>query len=144
MSSDPIVDGPRPPHSPPAPPAQRIHNLIPFVHVEDVQRSIDFYAHFGLMVTSIKNYRGTPAWASLRSDEAELMVCTDGDPIDPGGQGILFYLYSADIEALRAQLLEAGIETGEIEDGPAGREMSVADPDGYVLNVAQGDSDKAH
>jgi predicted enzyme related to lactoylglutathione lyase len=144
MSHEPIVDGPRPPHSAPAPPAQRIHGLIPFVHVEDVQRSIDFYAHLGLMLTSVKNYRGTPAWAALSSDDAELMVSTDGDAVDPAGQGILFYLYSADIEALREQLLDAGIDAGELEDGPAGREMRLLDPDGYVLMIAQGDAHTDH
>ncbi|HLW96967.1 MAG TPA: VOC family protein [Solirubrobacteraceae bacterium] len=144
MSTEPIVDGPRPPHSTPVAPAQRIHSLIPFVHVEDVQRSIDFYAHLGLMLTSVKNYRGTPAWAALSSHDAELMVCTDGDSVDPAGQGILFYLYSADIEALREQLLDAGIDAGMIEDGPAGREMRLVDPDGYVLMIAQGDEAVAH
>ncbi|HEX4034741.1 MAG TPA: hypothetical protein VHX66_09875 [Solirubrobacteraceae bacterium] len=113
MSSEPIVDGPRQPHSAPAPPPQRVHNLIPFVHAEDVQRSIDFYAHLGLVLTSVKDYRGMPACAALRSDRAELMVSTDGDPIDPAAQGVLFYRYSADIEALRVQLLDAGIEAGE-------------------------------
>ena len=91
------------------------------------------------MLVSIKKYRGTPAWAALRSDRAELMVCTDGDPVDSAGQGILFYLYSADLEALRSQLLDAGIDADEVEDGPAGRAMRVIDPDGYVLKVAQSD-----
>ncbi len=67
------------------------------------------------------------------------MVCTDGDPIDPAGQGVLFYLYSRDLAALRAQLLSAGIDAGEILDGTPGplRQMRVLDPDGYVLVVAE-------
>lgn len=66
------------------------------------------------------------------------MVTLDGDPIDPAGQGVLFYLYSHDLPALRAQLLAAGIQPGEIEDGTPGRrqEMRLNDPDGYVLIVA--------
>ena len=36
------------------------------------------------------------------------MVTTDGDPIDPAGQGVLFYLYSHDLPALRQQLLASG------------------------------------
>jgi hypothetical protein len=78
-------------------------------------------------------------WAALRSEGAELMVSTDGDPIDPGGQGVLFYLYSPNLAALREQLLADGIDAGEIVDGTPGprQELRLADPDGYVLMVAQ-------
>jgi len=67
------------------------------------------------------------------------MVSTDGDPIDPAGQGVLFYLYSSDLAAQREQLLGAGIDAGEIEDGTPGphQQMQLTDPDGYVLMVAQ-------
>jgi hypothetical protein len=67
------------------------------------------------------------------------MLTLDGDPIQPAGQGVLFYLYSPDLAGLRARLLAAGIEAGEIEDGRPGpsEEMRVVDPDGYVLMVAQ-------
>jgi hypothetical protein len=58
-------------------------------------------------------------------------------------QGVLFYLYSSNLAALRDQLLVAGIEAGEIEDGSPGprQEMRVVDPDGYVLMVAQIEGD---
>ncbi len=67
------------------------------------------------------------------------MVSTDGDSVDPAGQGILFYLYSKDLGALRQQLLAAGIHVGEIEDGTPGprHQMGLNDPDGYELMVAQ-------
>ncbi len=67
------------------------------------------------------------------------MVSTDGDPIDPAGQGILFYLYADGLAGLRGQLLANGVEAGEIEDGSPGprREMRVIDPAGYVLMIAQ-------
>jgi hypothetical protein len=74
----------------PPPPEHRASGLIPFVHVEDVQRSIDFYHHLGLTLDSVYKYKGTPVWAELESEGARLMVSTDGDPIDPAGQGILF------------------------------------------------------
>jgi hypothetical protein len=45
------------------------------------------------------------------------MVSTDGDSIDPAGQGVLFYLYSSNLAALPDQLLAEGIEVGEIFDG---------------------------
>ena len=137
--SEPRIEGPGPPASTPSPPEQRVSGLEPFVHVEDVQRSIDFYYHLGFTVESVYKYRGTPVWADLHSDSAGLMVTTDGDPIDPAGQGVLFYLYSHDLAALRQQLLVSEIEVGEIEDGSPGpsEQMQLTDPDGYVLMVAQ-------
>ena len=141
MSSNPILEGPGPPDSVPEPPAQRINRLTPFVHVEDVARSIAFYHHLGLTLASVYKYRGTPVWASLQSGQAELMVSTDGDPIDLSGEGVLFYLYSDDLRTLREQLLAAGIAAGEIEDGTPGptQQMQITDPDGYELMVAQTD-----
>jgi hypothetical protein len=136
---EPLLDGPRAPDSVPRPPEQRVSGLIPFVHVEDVARSIDFYYHLGFIVDSIYKYRGTPVWAALRSEDAELMVSTDGDSIDPADQGVLFYLYSNDLAALRGQLLAARLDVGEIDDGTPGprEQMRLRDPDGYVLMVAQ-------
>ena len=139
MSDNPLIDGPRPPHTVPNPPDQCVSRLVPFVHVEDVEHAIAFYQHLGFLVASIYKYRERAGWAALESDEAKLMVSTDGDPIDPAGQGVLFYLYSNDLAALRAQLLANGIEAGDIEDGTPGprHEMRVTDPDGYVLMIAQ-------
>jgi len=137
--SQPLIEGPGPPESVPSPPKQRVTGLVPFVHVDDVERSIAFYYHLGFIVASVYEYRGTPVWAALRSEGAELMVSTDGDPIDPAGQGVLFYLYSENLAALREQLLSGGIHVGEIVDGAPGprQEMRLTDPDGYVLMVAQ-------
>jgi hypothetical protein len=137
--SQPLIEGPGPPESVPSPPKQRVSGLVPFVHVEDVERSIAFYYHLGFIVASIYTYRGTSVWAELRSEGAELMVSTDGDSVDSAGQGVLFYLYSDDLAALRKQLLAEGIHVGEIVDGTPGppQEMRLTDPDGYVLMVAQ-------
>jgi hypothetical protein len=66
-------------------------------------------------------------------------MITKGDPIDQADQGVLFYLYSDDLAALREQLFAGGVDAGEIEDGTPGpkEQMRVTDPDGYVLMVAQ-------
>jgi hypothetical protein len=49
------------------------------------------------------------------------------------------YLYAEDLDALREQLLHAGIDAGAIVDGSPGpeREMRVSDPDGWCLMVAE-------
>jgi hypothetical protein len=134
-----VTDGPRPPDSVVAAPEQRVDRLVPFVHVEDMERSIGFYHHLGFTVASVYKYKGRPVWAALTSEAAELMVSTDGETIDPAGQGVLFYLYSPDLVALREQLLAGGVDAGEILDGTPGpwQEMRVTDPDGYVLMVAR-------
>jgi hypothetical protein len=53
--SEPILEGPGPPDSVPEPPEHRVSGLIPFVHVEDVQRSIDYYHHLGFTLASVYN-----------------------------------------------------------------------------------------
>jgi catechol 2,3-dioxygenase-like lactoylglutathione lyase family enzyme len=137
--SQQLTDGPQPPKWVVVPPEQRVSRLVPFVHVEDVERSIAFYHQLGFTVASVYKYKGRPVWATLRSEEAELMVSTDGDSIDPASQGVLFYLYSGDLAALCDQLLADGIDAGEIVDGTPGprQELRLTDPDGYVLMVAQ-------
>lgn len=139
MEELPLLYGPGPPESVQIPTTHRVSQLIPFVHVEHVERSIAFYHHLGFIVESIYKYRGRGVWAELRSEEAVLMVSTDGDAIDPAGQGVLFYLYSRDLASLRAQMLAQGVSAGEIHDGTPGpkRRMRLADPDGYVVMVAE-------
>jgi len=57
--NQPLTDGPRPPESVPSPPERRVNRLVPFVHVEDVERSIAFYYHLGFIVESVYKYKGT-------------------------------------------------------------------------------------
>ncbi len=129
----------QPPETVPELPEQRVDGLIPFVKVANVERSVAFYHHLGFTPTSVYKYRDSLAWAALESGGAEIMFEGSGEPIDPGQQTILFYLYSHELTALRDQLLAAGIAAGEIEDGSPGprQEMRVLDPDGYVLMIAQ-------
>src|SRR6201999_4338019 len=112
------------------PPAKRVSNLIPFVHVADVERSVGFYHHLGFAVKSVYEPDGRLVWAALESDEAELMVALAGEPVDPRRQAVLFYLYADDLAGLREQLLAAGIKAGRIKDGRPGprHEMRVIDP----------------
>jgi catechol 2,3-dioxygenase-like lactoylglutathione lyase family enzyme len=135
----PITSGVQPPDAVAEPPEQRVNGLVPFVKVTDVERSVGFYSHLGFTVQSVFKYRDRLSWAALESEGAEVMFLGTSEPIDQDRQGVLFYLYSHDLAALRDQLLTAGIKAGEIEDGSPGprQEMRVTDPDGYVLMVAQ-------
>lgn len=118
--------------------ADRVSDLIPFVHVEDPERSIGFYERLGFRVTDT-HHAGDLDWVALESGLAKLMLARASAPIAREQETVLFYLYSDDLAGLRERLLGAGLQVGEIVDGSPGprQEMSLADPDGYCLMVAQ-------
>lgn len=118
--------------------ASRPEALIPFVRVADIERSIAFYETLGFEVIDTHRHDGRIDWALLRAARAKLMLAQAG-PVDPAAQGMLFYLYSRDLPALRESLVRAGVAVTAIGDGSPGprQEMRVADPDGYCLMIAQ-------
>ncbi len=125
--------------APAAGPAGRIARLVPFVHVRDLVTSVAFYRLLGFTVTDDYRPHDRPVWAALRSDDAELMLAETEEPVDAARQGVLFYLYSADLAGLRAHLRANGAVPSEIADGSPGprEELRVDDPDGYCLMIAQ-------
>ena len=115
--------------------------LIPYAHVADVQRSIDFYELLGLGVVNTHTDGGRLVWAFVMdpNEGARLMLALAGPPVDPAQQAVLFYCWSPDVVALRTGLAAAGVAVGAIEHPfymPAG-ELRVSDPDGYVVLVGQ-------
>ncbi|MGA2008603.1 MAG: VOC family protein [Solirubrobacteraceae bacterium] len=120
-------------------PEHQINRLVPFVRVVDVEASVAFYRHLGFTVQDTAKYKDRISWASLQSGDAEIMFEGTYGPSDPDHQRVQFYLYSHDLAALRDQLLAAGIDASEINDGSPGprEEIRVTDPDGYVLMIAQ-------
>jgi catechol 2,3-dioxygenase-like lactoylglutathione lyase family enzyme len=123
-----------------------ISGLVAMIHVADVERSAGFYRLLGFDIGNFVPAEGPLHWAWLHAPQApdwkrgpNLMLTRSARPIDAGAQDVLFYLYAADLEALRSQLLAAGIEAGAIsypEYLPNG-EFRVQDPDGYTLMIAQ-------
>ena len=120
-------------------PAAPVSNLIAFVHVADVGRSIAFYELLGLTVSATHGIEGRLDWAALEASEARLMLARADAPVDPARQGVLFYLYARDLRSLQQHLRAHGERVGAIVDGSPGpkQEMRLRDPDGYVLMVAQ-------
>ena len=120
--------------------AARATGLIPMAHVADVQRAIDFYALLDFRVRGThKDPDGQLVWAHVRCEGADLMLTRASDPIDPTRQGVLFYLYSLDLVALRNQLLANGVKVSVISYPvymPKG-EVCLSDPDGYTLLIGQ-------
>ena len=118
----------------------RVRSLVPMAHVADVEESAAFYAKLGFEVQGSFTPPGesAPSWVSLVGDGAELMLTRASEPVIPDQQAVLFYLYCADVAAMRVQLIEAGLEPGEIAKpfyNPDG-EFRLVDPDGYVLMIA--------
>ena len=116
----------------------KVTGLIPMAHAVDVQRSSDFYKLLGMEVRgSLRNPTGYLQWVHLVCEQAHLMLAHASGPILAGDQAVLFYLYAADLIALREQLLASGVKVSAItypDYMPKG-EVRLEDPDGYVLLV---------
>jgi catechol 2,3-dioxygenase-like lactoylglutathione lyase family enzyme len=131
--------------------------LTPFAHVEDVERSLAFYALLGMQPgTRHKDATGKTVWCDANAGNARIMLSMASGSIDPSQQAVLFYLYAPDVRALRQHLLAQGLRDGGEFRGacgpetarnvvfevghphylPAG-EVRVHDPDGYVLLIGQ-------
>jgi hypothetical protein len=110
-------------------------------HVADVGRAIDFYRQLGFETRSTFAPEGTTVWAWLTNGKAHLMVTRADGPVNAGEQAVLFYLYSPNLAAYRAELAAREVKVGPITYPfymPEG-EFRIEDPDGYVLLVGQSD-----
>jgi catechol 2,3-dioxygenase-like lactoylglutathione lyase family enzyme len=120
--------------------------VVPMIHVLDIDRSVAFYRVLGFEIGNYVPPVGPMSWVWLYAPHApdwkrgpNLMLTRSDRAIDAAAQDILFYLYAADLPALRERLLAAGIAAGEItypeylRDG----EFCAKDPDGYTLMIAQ-------
>lgn len=120
-------------------PPQSVTDLIPYVHVADLERSIAFYQKLGLEVESTAANEAEMVWAHLKHGDARIMLALASERVDHRAQAVLFYLYSADVAPLREDLRGHGIPVGPIaypDHMPFG-EIRVTDPDGYVLLIGQ-------
>lgn len=128
----------------------RVKKLLPSLGVSDLRRSIAFYRDFfGFsLVDHFDDESGDTVWCWLRSGVAELMLqqLTPDQQItlEPAlGQSWLLYIRPADIDAMRARLLAAGVAVGEIDVTSYGaRECFVRDPDGYELWLSMPEAGK--
>lgn len=120
--------------------------LVPMVHVREIDRSVAFYRLLGFEIGNYVPREGPMTWVWLYAPKApdwkrgpNLMLTQSSRAIDADAQDVLFYLYAADLPALRDGLLAAGVAAGEIaypEYLPSG-EFGLTDPDGYTLMIAQ-------
>ena len=119
---------------------QRVSSLVPMAHVADVARAAAFYGKLGFAEQGSFTPPGesAPAWMSLLSDRAQLMLTRADAPVVPDEQAVLFYVYCPDVAAMHAQLTADGLGPGPIAKpffNPDG-EFRLVDPDGYVVMVS--------
>ena len=127
------------------------------MHVLNVDVSLAFYANLGFTsVNAMKDDQGKVFWVLARSEAAEIMLVQASGPIDAEQQAVLFYMYSPDLNTLRATLIKRGLEDAGVYRGVRSPddttnmiheiahpnhmksgEMRVIDPDGYVILVGQ-------
>jgi catechol 2,3-dioxygenase-like lactoylglutathione lyase family enzyme len=127
-------------------PADRVSDLVPFVHVADIEQSIAFYELLGLELRDSYKHDGRLDWGFLANKYARIMLARADQQIDPLEQAVLFYLYVQDLNAFRSHLISKGVRAGKIVDGTPGptREMRLTDPDGYCLMVAEVEGGSVH
>lgn len=111
----------------------------PLLHVADVPRSIRFYQTLGFELIDDYADPGRPlCWARLHCEGAAIMLLLADDELpDPAQQGILLYMYTPDLPALRARLLAAGLQPSDISRPPymPSGELCLRDPDGYTILI---------
>lgn len=87
-----------------------VTRLVPFAHVADVEASLAFYSLLGFVRQgTYQSSTGRTIWAHARAGAAEIMLAQADSRIDDTSQGILFYMYSSDVGALRHHLLAHGV-----------------------------------
>lgn len=123
----------------PTPPP--IRNLVPMLHVVDVERAAAFYSRLGFSVAHTHcepDVEGETVWAWLRSSGGvDLMLARVDEPAHPAHQGELLHLYCDDVSEMHAQLRAAGVAVDEIVTPfycPIG-EFRTMDPDGHGLMI---------
>jgi catechol 2,3-dioxygenase-like lactoylglutathione lyase family enzyme len=119
-------------------------DLVPFILVTNVERSIGFYEALGFRVVKRYEPNGRLEFAGLEAtSSAKVMLARVDEVPDPGPDartpGFL-YLYTSNLEALRERLLGAGHHADEIQEGSGpgpNRQLCVRDPDGHGHMVAE-------
>ena len=113
--------------------------FVPFIHVASVARAVAFYRKLGFNVRNelTPSPGGDVVWAYLESGAAQLMLAQAQEPVVPGQQAVMFYLYLDDVQGTHRQMLEHGVDAGTITYPSycPGGEFRVTDVDGYTIMI---------
>src|SRR5271168_2453534 len=82
--------------------APKTIQFVPMVHAINLKTTIDFYSLLGFEPTGKQNdAEGKMIWTWLRCGSCDVMFSRADEPIDDAKQGVLFYLYTENIIAMR-------------------------------------------
>jgi len=111
----------------------------PLLRVADIEHSLRFYALLGFETVDVECVDGTVEWARVHCEGGAIMFLREDDGQGPGHDRFLLSLYTPDLPALHDRLAAAGVEVGPIEhpDYMRSGEISLRDPDGYIILVNQ-------
>ena len=101
-----------------------------------VDEAIDWYKGIGCLVLAINQPEGQPVdWARLLFGNAEFMITAGG--AKGSGTSVVLYFYTDDLDAEHRALKDRGIPA-KIDTAFHGmREISITDPNGFSLVIAQ-------
>lgn len=99
-------------------------SLLPIWMTADVAGAVSLLESAGL---EVMERRGNGRWVQLRSDDGLVAVHAPPEDVDTGMH--LSFLHAGDVEALVPALQEVGTDP-RIVDGPNGRTLRLANPDG--------------
>jgi catechol 2,3-dioxygenase-like lactoylglutathione lyase family enzyme len=109
----------------------------PMLHASSIEESIKFYERLGFEV--IDTDRCTPlGWARIHHEGGAIMFLRAEHEIDPKALfGVMLIMYTADLKALREQLVAAGVKVSEVRYPPwmPSGNIGLRDPDGYLIEV---------
>ena len=114
--------------------------ITPIRYVRDIEKSNRFYASLGLTEQASAT-SGT--WAELHGEGGGLglhIAATPGNHLDAGSVSLQF-TSDEKLEPLAERLAAAGFGPSAIFDETFGRYFTVADPDGYLLQVNEADEE---
>ena len=114
--------------------------ITPIRYVRDIEKSNRFYTMLGLTEQAAAT-SGT--WAELHGGGGGLglhIAATPSTHLDAGAVSLQF-TSDEKLDPLAERLAAAGFEPSAIIDETFGRYFTVADPDGYVLQVNEADEE---
>ncbi len=121
--------------------SDEVFNLIPFTHVANVERSVEFYSKLGFEVDGSKMHGNSLGFASMHSRvmrAGRIMFSKSCEAIEPKSQHVIFYCWTDGLVSLHARLRNEGLAPGSIEYDERGLgEFALTDPDGYRIMVAE-------
>ena len=104
-------------------------DVVPILRVSEVARAVEWYRRLGFVQVFEHRFEPhLPAYVGIRREGAQIHLSEHSGDANPHG---LVYIWVSDIDAIAVEFGAA------VDDEPWAREVSLADPDGNRLRVAE-------